>query len=80
LEFQQHVEIEPVWPPADAPDEIVPPAAQVVTDLTVTDPFEGAPVHLTDPRLVDKAAQQVFDHAGVRKEQLIAGVVFHGHE
>ena len=80
LEFQQQVEIEPVWPPAHAPDEIIVPAAQVVTDVAVTDPFKGAPVDVADPRLVDKAAEQVFDHPGVRKEQLVAGVVFHGHE
>ena len=80
LEFQQQVEIEPVWPPTHAPDEIIVPAAQVVTDVAVTDPFKGAPVDVADPRLVDKAAEQVFDHPGVRKEQLVAGVVFHGHE
>ncbi len=80
MEFQQQVEVEPVTPPAHTPDEIVAPAAQVVTDLTVAHPFEGGEVHVVHPRLVDKAPQQVFYHTGMREQEFVAGIVFHEHE
>jgi len=75
LEFEQQIDVEPFALMADAPDEVIFPLAQVVGDVAAADFFQGGVVEPFHPFFANKAAQQIFHHARVGEQELVAGVV-----
>src|SRR5215218_3482087 len=76
LELQQQVDIDPaLLTPAEAPDHVALPLAEVVADIAVPDPLQRGEVSLLHPLLADEALDQVRDEESMREQQLVSMVV-----
>ena len=78
LEFEQDVEVEPVRPSAQPPDDVITPLLEPVVDEFAGVFFQSDEVEVGDPGFAHEADQQVADHFRVREQPFIAVVVI-GH-
>ena len=76
LKFQKQHEIEPILLlPADAPDDIVVPLAQIVCHVVAGAKLQGRKIQFTDKSLRNKVPEKRFHHQGITEKSLVCGVM-----
>ena len=79
LEFDQQVEVNPVFAGLDPPDDIAFALPQVVADVMTGAFLQGVEVEAVQPVVGNKTEDQVTHHLGCREQEFIAGVVVGAH-